>query len=105
MGIGGDKVNLQFGGNYSWFQSKIDGFSQSIPTDLKPGMMTWGVWREDVQRHKGHLDQYGTNGYIGTSMWYRDDTISIDHQFYYPYQIAGATSPHDPESGWNPPGY
>lgn len=105
LGVGKDKVNAQFGGNYDWSQARSDSLTIGVPHDLNPGQMTWGVWREDVQRHKGHLDHYGVHGYIGTGIWYRDDTVSIDHQFYFPYQSAGTTSPHDPESGWNPPGY
>ena len=102
--LGKEPVVVHFGFTYQF----KDEMPLSVPLTANPPLqyhqMTWCVYRENVTRHKGYLDHYGTSGYIGRGMWRRDETMGIDPSLMTPYQPTDAPIT-DPPPGWNPPGY
>ena len=105
LGIPTEPVDLHFGGGYDKdITNKTSGTSTALPVPLLRGQKTWAVYREDIRRHRGHLDIYSTHGYASTGIWYRDETTSIEHSIYYPYADATTDNVHDPDPNWNPGG-
>jgi hypothetical protein len=104
LGVAKDDVSAQFGGGYDW--SKSTDWAVSINPTPAVGLnqQTWAVWRLSVNRSKGHLDVYGTHGYMRTGLWYKDDIVTRDYNYYQPYATTNVT-PYIPAPGWNPPGY
>jgi hypothetical protein len=102
--LGVDPVKVHFGisGN------PTATFNVSQPLTANPPLQqyqeTWAVYREEVARHKGHLDIYGTHGYTSTAIWRHDLEQGIVLNLYFPYPSTGSLAP-DPPAGWNPPGY
>jgi hypothetical protein len=104
VGVPVDVVELHFGGGYDSLKS-TDASIEINPTPaVGEGFQTWAVMRPSVQRHKGHLDIYGTHGYESTGVWCKDNIITTDYSYFQPYVTTGVT-PFNPSAGWNPPGY
>ena len=104
LGISFSDVNAELGGGYDWSKSS-DASININPTPALPAQeQTWAVMRLSVKRHKGHQDIYGTQGFTGTGVWYKDDIVTTDYSYYQPYQPTNVT-PFNPAPGWNPPGY
>lgn len=103
LGIPVEPVDLHFGGGYDQdILNKFSGSNIAVPVALLPGQKTWAVYRQDIKRHKGHLDTYGTHGYLSTGVWYRDENVGIEHGIYYPYANATTDNAHDPDPNWLP---
>lgn len=104
LGVGKDDVSAQFGVGYDWSKSTDWSITINPTPAVGIGLQTWAVCRPSVNRSKGHLDIYGTHGYTGTGLWYRDDIVTTDYNYYQPYAPTNV-APFVPDPGWNPPGY
>ena len=103
LGIPVEPVDVHFGGGYDKdIVNTFAGSSPGIPVALVRGKKTWAVYRQDIKRHKGHLDIYGVHGYVSTGVWCRDENVGIEHGVYYPYADAATENAHDPDPNWLP---
>lgn len=104
LGVGKNDVNVQFGGGYDWSKSTDQSIFINPTPALGQSQQTWAVCRPSVNRSKGHLDIYGVHGYTQTGVWYKDDIVTTDYNYFQPYASITVT-PFTPAPGWNPPGY
>ena len=101
LGLTHDIVNVQLGGGYDQTKDLSSGVSVALPAYLPDHYKTWAVYREDIQRHKGHTDIYGRNGYMETGVWRKDVNIGEEHAVYTPY-VSVNTNAFDPSEYWMP---
>ena len=104
LDLGIDPVTAHFGATYKPGPEITQTAVLTPNPALGYNQMTWAVYRENVSRTKGHLDEYGTNGYIGLGVWRDDKLTAIDTGLYFPYASTGSPVTNPP-TGWNPPGY